>query len=132
MKIPRDREVKCQKNSREILRNETLAGYCFIYRLLTKYILSKLRILELPCKCQPFTVFHLYWRNKNEFSTKARNSPLFSRPRASCNPLTLISHSLKMNPKPPKNPSFTHPPPHSLRTFSSEKLLKAKVLLATL
>ena len=30
MKMPRDqdREVKCQQNSREFLRNETLAGYC--------------------------------------------------------------------------------------------------------
>ena len=31
MKMPRDRdrEVKFQNNSREFLRNETLAGYCF-------------------------------------------------------------------------------------------------------
>ena len=28
MKMPRDREVILEKNSREFSRNETLAGYC--------------------------------------------------------------------------------------------------------
>ena len=28
MKMPRDREMKFQNNSREFSRNETLAGYC--------------------------------------------------------------------------------------------------------
>ena len=33
MKMPRDREVKFQNNSREFTRIETLAGHCFLVKM---------------------------------------------------------------------------------------------------
>ena len=49
MKKPRDRdrEVKCSKNSRELSRNETLAGYCSTIKNSGQiYVVEKGRIIE--------------------------------------------------------------------------------------